>query len=283
MPEAGFEPSSADYNITYEAQCQRDFGAFSPGNVSPKHHPRACTDFLFRFRHETMKKRRRTGSRTTARVVRFHQSFGRKHPEIGEDASDRQQDAQSDAEDGVPVFGQVTFHKFKSFPFEGERDGPPVFLMRRKPQHAEHGHDPVESGQRTARPRSRRDRPRPHRKIGPRKKLKKKRLDGRQQPEGAVRDRFAHSELPGLRRIRLKSLDRTQVRAAGSDPQLNTGPLPGMNGSQIAGAFGLGADASRKVLRNGRGGGISRPRPDRQQSQHIIQQQDANQQPGGKR
>ena len=132
MPEAGFEPSSADYNITYEAQCQRDFGAFSPGNVSPKHHPRACTDFLFRFRHETMKKRRRTGSRTTARVVRFHQSFGRKHPEIGEDASDRQQDAQSDAEDGVPVFGQVTFHKIKSFPFEGERDGPPVFLMRRK-------------------------------------------------------------------------------------------------------------------------------------------------------
>ena len=70
-------------------------------------------------------KRRRTGSRTTARVVRFHQSFGRKHPEIGEDASDRQQDAQSDAEDGVPVFGQVTFHRFKTFPCEGECNGRP--------------------------------------------------------------------------------------------------------------------------------------------------------------
>ena len=158
-----------------------------------------------------------------------------------------------------------------------------VVPARQKQQGTSRRHDPVESGQKIARPRSRRDGSGPHRKIRPRKKLKKKRLDGRQQQERAVRDRFGHSELPGLRRIRLKPLDRTQVRAAGTDPQLNTGPLPGMNGSQIAGAFGLGADASRKVLRNGRGGGISRPRPDRQQSQHIIQQQDANQQPGGKR
>ena len=43
--------------------------------------------------------------------------IGWKHPEISQNASDRQQDAQSDAEDGIPVFSQVTFHDFGLFLF----------------------------------------------------------------------------------------------------------------------------------------------------------------------
>jgi len=46
MPEAGFEPSSADYNTTAGERIQHDFGSFSPGKARPARLSPPCADFL---------------------------------------------------------------------------------------------------------------------------------------------------------------------------------------------------------------------------------------------
>jgi hypothetical protein len=38
--------------------------------------------------------------------------LGREHPEIGEDAVDEEENAETDTEDGVPVFSEIFFHVF---------------------------------------------------------------------------------------------------------------------------------------------------------------------------
>ncbi len=46
---SGFAPSSADYHITSGERSQHGFGPFSPGNASPEHRFRPCSNFLNRF------------------------------------------------------------------------------------------------------------------------------------------------------------------------------------------------------------------------------------------
>ena len=161
-------------------------------------------------------------------------SLGREHPEISEDAAEEEENAETDTEDGVPVFREITFHN--CFPFCCGDEGADGAASRKR--HAVRAE--INSAERL--------RSRPHRQIGTREKLEKARLAGGFDAERTVRGGFAQMRRLEAGGIRLEFPQGTEAGTAVASAGLKSGASAGPHDREMPGAFRL------RPSKTGRGG-----------------------------